>query len=320
MPMLFALVLCGCAAPEEREAVLLHAAFGDAREAVLEGRVVESEVAGETSAQDDSRTNFRRNAALFTADECEECPVTLALAGAPPIATTTDDEGFFRAELAPDGESLSEGWQPLVATSGDAEGAGEVLVVPSGNRLGIVSDIDDTVLVTEVGDSFRMLGNTFLKNPLQREAVPGMAALYARTLALNPRPDASPLFYLSSSPRELHGYLASFLARNDFPRGVLITRRLTLDAVGYRQLDAFDYKTARLVDILERLPDVTFVLVGDDGERDPEIYESIRRRYPERIGAIWIRRATPDDAAPLPEGQIELADVLAETTPDSPSP
>ena len=161
-----------------------------------------------------------------------------------------------------------------------------------------------------------MLGNTFFKNPLQRDVVEGMADLYARVLASNPRPDAAPLFYLSSSPRQLNGYIGAFLERNEFPRGVLITRRLTFDREGLAQLDSVAYKTARLVDILERLPDVTFVLVGDDGENDPRIYEGVRERYPERIAAIWIRRANPlGDVEALPEGQIEVDEVLSGRVP-----
>ena len=317
LTVLAAFALGGCAIGPERELVLLHAAFGTAREVVVEGRVVESRAdeGAEADVADDSRTNLLRNAALFTADECDECPVTLALDGLAPERTETDEEGYFRTRIEPEGAGMAGGWQPLLVTSGSGERRGEALVVPPGNRLGIVSDIDDTVLVTEVGDRFRMIGNTFFRNPLQREAVPGMADLYARTLATDPVPDAAPLFYLSSSPRELQDYLGGFLERNDFPKGVLITRRLTFDAIGYEQLDAVTYKTARLVDILERLPDVRFVLVGDDGEHDPDVYAEIRRRYPERIVAVWIRRADPSSTLPLPEGQTELADVLDGTVP-----
>jgi len=329
-------LLAACASGPERDVVRLHAAFGTATDIVVEGRVLEDVVAPrEASENDRSRVNLRRNASLFTSEECDECPVDLVVDGASARRTITDDEGFFRVELGPPadgpagdvatdgvetgdgstddiatGAAARDGWRPLLATSGGTETRGAVLVVPPDNRLGIVSDIDDTVLVTEVGDRYRMLGNTFFRNPLQRDAVEGMASLYERILASNPRPDAAPLFYLSSSPRELNGYLGAFLEWNGFPRGVLITRRLTLDRIGYERLDSVAYKTARLVDILERLPDVTFVLVGDDGENDPRIYEGVRERYPDRIAAIWIRRANPLGPALLPAGQVELGAVL----------
>ena len=370
-----ALVACAGGGPE-RETLVLHGAFGNAGEAILvEGRVgeTESEVLADPTEEDAPRLNFRRSAALFLAEACDECRVELAFDGAsaggstlretadaivsdetaagdgrsddalddaareradaatsrdadgdgsdatavgpregePPTVEVveTDEAGFFRAELGPPA-SGADGWVPLVARSGDARRRGEALVVPRGNRVGIVSDIDDTVLVTEVGDSLRMLGNTFLRNSRQREAVPGMAALYARVLDANPRPEAAPLFYLSSSPRELHDYLGDFLARNDFPRGVLLTRRLTLDRIGYRLLDSVTYKTERLLAILERLPEVRFVLVGDDGEHDPQVYDAVRRRHPDRVADVWIRRVAPGDA-PLPEGQRDIAEVLA---------
>lgn len=342
-------VLSACASGPERDIVQLHAAFGTADDVVVEGRVLEDVPAAlEADAADHPRVNLRRNAALFTSDECDECPVGIALGTTPPVRTVTDDDGFFRVEIDPRGADTvtaeafvaepvpaaplatdaagveaapdaggprAAGWRPLVATSGAIERRGHALVVPPGNRLGIVSDVDDTVLVTEVGDRYRMLGNTFLKNPLQRDAVEGVAALYARVLARNPHPEAAPMFYLSSSPRQLNDYLLAFLARNELPRGVLITRRLTLDpGDGFGEIDSVAYKTDRLVEILERLPDVTFVLVGDDGENDPTIYADVRERYPGRIAAIWIRRANPDAAA-LPAGQERLADVLAGRVP-----
>jgi len=320
------LTLGACASGPDKDVLLLHAAFGTTKAVVFEGRVMDGADATDFDPADDAATNLRRNVALFTADECDACPVRLAFANTLPIDTETDGEGFFRVEMSevdlePAGSEvlgtgggagpLKSGWRSFRARSGGGARVGEALIVPAGNRLGIVSDVDDTILVTEVGDRFRMLGNTFLKNPAQRDAVPGTADLYARTLAVNPDPASAPLFYLSSSPRQLQTYLTGFLERNGYPRGVLFTRRLSLDREGYERLDSHAYKTARIEELLERLPDVTFVLVGDDGEHDPAVYQEIRQRHPTRIAAVWIRRANPDAPATLPTGQVALAEVLA---------
>jgi phosphatidate phosphatase APP1 len=195
------------------------------------------------------------------------------------------------------------------ASAGPASGEGALLLLPPDNRRGLISDLDDTILVTGVNDKARMLGNTFLKNPAQREAVPAMAWLYKTVLASNPAPRAAPLFYLSASPRQLHGAIATFLKLNGFPDGVLITKRVTDDRTSEPLLDQMAYKLQKIEDILARTPGVHFVLVGDDGERDPDIYETVRRQHTERVEAIWIRRVNPQPVR-LPAGQLTLSEVL----------
>jgi phosphatidate phosphatase APP1 len=93
---------------------------------------------------------------------------------------------------------------------------------------------------------------------------------------------------------------------------VLITKRVTDDRSSEPLIDQFAYKTQKIEDILARLPLVRFVLVGDDGERDPEVYDWVRARHPDRIEAIWIRRVHPDAKRPRIAGQRDLTDVLRE--------
>ena len=182
--------------------------------------------------------------------------------------------------------------------------------VPEANLFGLISDLDDTVLVTEVNSTRRMLANTLLRNPLQREAVPGTAALYHRLAARNPDAAAAPIFYLSASPRQLHFAIETFLGHNGFPPGVLITKRVTNDDTSEPLLDQMAYKKAKIEEILARLPRVRFTLIGDDGERDPEIYDEIRKLHPERIEAIWIRRVNPAPEGATPADQGNLQELL----------
>lgn len=288
--------------------VVLYPGYGDVRGAAVEGRVIERHESGEARVDDGSWRNLRRNARLLKNDERGQRPVTVTVAGRE-WETQSDDEGYFRVELdaaAP----LAEGWHEVLAHSGDASGRGELLVVPSANRSGLVSDIDDTILVSEVNDKRRLLANSLLKNPAQRQAVAGTAGLYAQRGALNPQPAAAPLFYLSASPRQLQRPVGEFLQRNRFPAGVLLMKRVTDDDSSDPLLDQFAYKTRRIEEIFRRLPDVRFVLVGDDGERDPEIYDRVRRQHPGQVEAIWIRRVHPDPRRERYEGQRDLAEVL----------
>jgi phosphatidate phosphatase APP1 len=183
-------------------------------------------------------------------------------------------------------------------------------MVPAANVQGVISDFDDTVVISEVNRFFRLLGHSLLRNPQQREPVPGMADAYARLIGSNPQAGAAPLFYLSASPRQLQASIQSFLDYNGFPRGVLITKRVTNDDTSDPLRDQVRYKTEKLVDIFERLPTVRFTLIGDDGEQDPEIYRALQQRYPERVAAIWIRRVHPDPRRVRIEGQGDVADLL----------
>lgn len=291
--------------------VIVYPGYGDARGALVEGRVIERHGQREAGADDGKLRNLARNARLLKNDERKQRAVTVTVNGRE-WATQSDDEGYFRVALEA-AAPLSPGWHRVEAVSGRATGHGELLIVPPGNRSGLISDIDDTILVSEVNDKSRLLANSLLKNPAQRQAVSGMAELYAQRSGANPQADAAPLFYLSASPRQLQRPLAEFLARNRFPRGVLITKRVTNNRSSEPLVDQFAYKTRKLEELFARLPEARFVLVGDDGERDPEIYDWVRNKYPERVEAIWIRRVNPDPARPVLAGQRDLSEVLAQS-------
>lgn len=286
--------------------ITLFPAYSDGAALVVEGRIVERHGSTRPDGSDGSLTNLRRSARQFFNDERQQQLIQLRLPGYSGQARS-DGEGYFRlAEKA----ALTPGWHAIQAEGGKTSAVGQLLVVPPENRLGLISDLDDTILVSEVTDKRRLLANTFLKNAAQRQAVPGMAALYTKVMAHNALPASAPLFYLSASPRQMHEAIADFLGRNAFPPGVLITKRITNDFSSEPRLDQFTYKTAKIEEIFARLPWVRFVLVGDDGERDPEIYDWVRQRYPERVADIWIRRVSPDPQRLRPAQQKNLADIL----------
>lgn len=309
LALAWALVTPG-AAQAGRDGITLYPAFGDGRGAAVEGRVVERRKGSVPAAGDGSLLNLARNARLFKNDERKGRPVTLRF-GQQEWHAATDQEGYFRVDL-PAAMLPEPGWHKVSAHSAAGDGSGELLLLPPDNRRGLISDLDDTIVITEVTSKRRMLGNTFLRNPAQRVAVGGMAPLYAQVMAANPRPDAAPLIYLSASPRQLHDSISQFLVLNAFPKGVLITKRVTDDRSSEPLIDQFAYKTQKIEDILARWPEVRFVLVGDDGERDPEIYDWVRSRHPQRVEAVWIRRVHPDPQRARLAGQRDLGDAMRE--------
>ena len=305
LPLLFAFC-CGTAHAEDR--IQLYPAYLSAGTGAIEGRVIAYEDADPHSVTEGRRANLRRNLGMLVNDERADVPVTVRLVERRWNATT-DEEGYFRIDLGDLG-ALTPGWHQIGGEVAGSTSETGLLVVPEVNVHGLISDLDDTILVTEVTSTRRMLANTLLRNPMQREAVPGTAALYQELAARNADAAAAPLFYLSASPRQLHFSIETFLAYNGFPRGVLITKRVTNDETSEPLRDQRAYKKVRIEEILARVPHVRFTLIGDDGEHDPEIYDEIRQRNPERIEAIWIRRVHPDPERPKPAGQGDLAVLL----------
>jgi len=192
----------------------------------------------------------------------------------------------------------------LVTRPGDRRRfAGRVQLVPP-EGITVVSDIDDTIKITGVLDRTTMIHNTFYRS---FQAVPGMARVYRQWAA-----QGAVFFYLSASPWQLFPALDAFLQETGFPPGAM---RLRNFRVKDRSLVRFlrsseDYKTSTIRALMKKYPQRRFVLVGDAGERDPEVYGHIARVHPERVLHVFIRKV---DGADL--SQQRFARAFAGTDP-----
>ena len=267
------------------------------------GRVTEIRRA---PAEDNGRwaAFYRTLRMLFTSGEKGE--VTWEVGGKKWTAQA-DEHGYW--ELVDDQSlDLSPGWHEIEAKPAASSPAG-LLVVDPRNSIGIISDIDDTILVTGVLTKGTMLKNSLMVTPEHREAVPGMAQLYLKLLQKNPAPPASAVFYLSGSPRQLTDNLRRFLSTNGFPRGVLELKEISAenkDTPG----DPEAFKLRHLEAILAGFPKVQFYLFGDDSERDPEIYAQIQKKYPDQVVGVWIHHVNPDKNRPTYPGQRDVGELL----------
>ena len=292
----------------EADAIVLYGAYGSNGSGVVEGRIIERKSSPEPAASDGKRRNLGRNLRLLINDERAARALQVRVGGRV-LDAITDAEGYFRVEVT-GLDGLPPGWHPVRAISGEASAEGGLLLVPDANVHGVISDLDDTILVSDVSYTGRMLARAFLANPLQREPVPGTAQLYHGLAERNPEPLSAPMFYISGSPRQFYTAIQLFLQHNAYPRGVLITKRITDDATSEGLRDQVTYKIGKISEILARVPKVKYTLIGDDSERDPEIYAEVQRLYPERVEAIWIRRVSPDPERPRLAGQGDLEELL----------
>jgi len=291
---------------DDEIAITVHHGYGTRKNFVIEGRVAERNGAREARPGDTWYANLWRSLRSFRVEEEKKIPLLLTLGGHT-WELHSDDDGYFALH----GETPSQavpGWQPLrvEVAGGEIRTEYSLLIVPDGEVLGIISDVDDTVVVSEVADRSRLLAHTFLENYLQRRAVPGVAYFYRTLAARNALPGATPVIYLTATPRHLLASLNAFLEHNGFPPGPILAKKVTDGAGGDPLLDQERYKLARIEATLADLPGVKFVLSGDDGERDPEVFQAIRERYPLRIEAVYIRKVRQDPSRQKYEGQQAL--------------
>lgn len=288
---------------DQARQVIVDDGWSGAKGSHFSGRLTEIRSAPE-EGHGSAKTFYRNTRLLITRGE--KGVVTWRVADRE-WTTRTDDGGYW--ELAMNTPLvLTPGWHDITTEPAASSAAG-LLVVDPANHFGIISDLDDTILVSEVLKKRVLLTNSLAVPSARRKAVTGMADLYRRLLGQNPVPDASAVFYVSASPKQLTDNLRGFLKQNGFPRGVLRLKEIS-EAGNESLFDQRDYKRRSLEGILRAYPQVRFALFGDDGEKDPEIYAELQTKYPHQIEGIWIRRVDPNvERARFPD-QRDLAELL----------
>lgn len=189
--------------------------------------------------------------------------------------------------------TLQPGWTTVrIHVDGGDPTRTDVIIVDDEAGTGVICDVDDTIVVTTLPRPMLAAWNSFVRDEHARTATPGMAVLLSRLLALE---DSSPAFYVSTGAWNVAQTLTRFMVRNLYPLGPLL-----LTSWGPTEDRWFRSGVQHKHDAMDRLnedfPQVEWILVGDDGQHDPEIYAAFARRHPGRVRAIVIRQLTPSEA------------------------
>ena len=218
--------------------------------------------------------------------------------------TRTDRSGYIDCRVKGD---LAPGWGRVRLTTESAEPVeAPVRVVDPDCRFGLISDIDDTVMVTALPRPLLAAWNTFVLDEHARAAVPGMNVLYERLVTANA---GSPVFYLSTGAWNVAPTLTRFLSRHLYPAGpLLLTDWGPTPDRWFRS--GQEHKRSTLRRLAHEFPDVRWLLIGDDGQHDQEIYSEFAHAHPENVAAVAIRRLSPTQAVlagaiPGPAGSPE---------------
>lgn len=245
-----------------------------------------------------AQANLRRHAALRIVGAEVELRI-----GNHRATEVTDNHGYANFSLPVPG--LRVGWheaEAVIAPIEDGEsasGTGRVVKPSLKAPFLVISDIDDTILLTGLTEGVAMVARTVLREASQRAAIPGMASLYrglARgvpTRAGNRKPEPT-FFYVSTGSWSFYPTLQEFMQLRGFPQGPMFltdwgpTER-------YLRRSGAEHKRTAIRRLIEAYPGMPFVLVGDSGQRDPLTYGEMAREFPGRVKLILIRQVGDDD-------------------------
>ncbi len=185
---------------------------------------------------------------------------------------------------------------------GEVSATGAVLVPPEGAAFGVISDIDDTVVQTDATRWVRVLSSVLFGNAYTRLPFKGVAAFYRALQGGDDGGRNNPLFYVSSSPWNLYDLLLEFFRAEGIPRGPLMLR--SWRGGGFAPSEHGSFKSREIRRILDMFPHLPFILIGDSGQEDPEIYHDIAGAYPGRILGIYIRNVSRNPDRPEAIGEL----------------
>lgn len=268
-----------------------YRSYGTSERVVVRGRVLDRRDLPVSAPEDSWWRNLRGAWARLESDEIPGARVRIRYGGVE-VEAEADGEGFIVAEVAP-GTSSGEGlWRSaeveLVTPAAPGVGPAEapVMVPGSDARFGVVSDLDDTVIRTGATDPLAVMRHTLFGNVHTRLPYPGVGSFYR---ALAGASGLNPFFYVSSTPWNLYDVVVDVLALHDIPSGAVLLRDWGVTATELLPTAHGAHKRRLIHEIFETYPGLPFVLIGDSGQQDPEIYREVVAAYGARVRAVYIR-------------------------------
>ncbi|PZR12672.1 MAG: hypothetical protein DI536_13895 [Archangium gephyra] len=273
MPAMRSLVLVAFIASTVRAepAVLLFPVVGTPASVTLSGRVLKH-------APSRGSSTFERNLRRLTSSNWDSANVEVRYAGRA-VKTVSGADGNFNVTLSGTEKPFAVGLSTAEASAGGVVGIATVNIVSRDAPFFVVSDLDDTLSVTNVLEGSKLVKAALLEDATTQPAVPGMSGFYE---CLREDKNERPGFALvSGSPAQYLDRVKQFLVLHRFPLGFGVYLR----DLGPSTLS--NYKQPVIRALLKELPNQV-VLVGDSGEKDPEVYAQMRSEFPDRVKAIYI--------------------------------
>ncbi|MCA8830129.1 App1 family protein [Hymenobacter pini] len=302
--------------------LISYRSYGTPERLYVKGRLLTDKGISEPDPSDSRWHNLLNMYRRFDSNEINGACLSVLPADGSDHTVVTDAEGYYTLNLAPQAlpEPVDYLWYPVEVLLRQAPAPfptppglntrSMVLIPPADAEYGIISDLDDTVIQTSATDLLRMARTVLLRNARSRLPFKGVAEFYRQLQLGRNGKRNNPFFYVSSSPWNLYDLLEDFLHLNDIPPGPLLLRDMALKR---KQAGAASehhgHKLKEIDNLLLTYPKLPFVLIGDSGQEDANIYREVVRRHPGRVLAIYIRDVNlPERAAMVEKVSEELRD------------
>ena len=278
--------------------ILCYRGIGGPKNLILRGRVLVDRGPTTHASDDDFWDDLVNMYRRLHTTEIPGARVRVSASGAA-VEAVTDHEGYFEAELHSVREPFASPVQPvrveLLEPSADEPVVehGEAAIRSPDASFLVISDLDDTVVVTGATNLLSMARATFLGNARSRTAFPGAGALYSALVDGPSGSDRNQLMFISRSPWNLYDLFDQFFDLQGIPAGrVLCLRDWGFSLEGLTRARTKGFKFGIIQRVLSLEPDLPVILIGDSGQKDPEIYEAISNEFPGRIRGALIRNVT----------------------------
>jgi phosphatidate phosphatase APP1 len=281
--------------------------YGTKDEMVVRGRVLRDKGIHEPMDTASLLTNVLDMYKRYQSDEIPGATVQATYNGQT-YTTMTNDEGFFTFQLRPqlvrepqettaliDLELVSypgKEQNPVEPTTFKAQA--QVIMPPSTAQFGVISDIDDTVMRTDVANILSMARNTFFENSRTRLPFEGVSKFFQALRRGVSGDNFNPIFYVSSSTWNLYDMLYDFFVVREIPLGAMFLSEYNINEDTFIVEGHHEHKIEAIETVLKAYPDLPFVLIGDSTQQDAAIYYEIVQKYAGRILTVYIRDATTD--------------------------
>lgn len=274
--------------------------YGTPHVVTIKGRVLENEGVQPPSDKDSAWRNALNAYRRLESDEVAGATVLGRFNGVTETAVT-GKEGYFDLTFSlPQPLPPHELWHDVALELASApvgfeevKKNGRILVPPASAQFGVISDIDDTVLQSSATNYLHAARLLLLRNARTRLPFAGVATFY-HALQQGTGAVHNPIFYVSSSPWNVFNLLVDFFKFQDIPPGPLFLKDYGISSEQLFSSGHRSHKLAQIDTIMNTYPHLPFVLIGDSGQKDPEIYTEVVSRHPGRVKAIYIRDVSGD--------------------------
>jgi hypothetical protein len=276
----------GYTTPDGKTKVRIHSWIHEPEESSVKRRILIRLLRSALDVEAVATKRFNKMARLFLVDNERGHSISIHLLGQKITLPESGPEGHSMKTVTLNRKFTRETTIPFRAILGSTDTrkfTGSVICIPP-RGVSVITDIDDTIKVSNVLNKKEMIKNTFIK---RYRAVPGMSRIYREL-----KKRGASFHYVSGSPWQLFVPLHTFMKRNGFPAGSMQFKMFRLkdrSGISFLSGEQIGYKTEVIRAIMKDFPERTFILIGDSGEKDPEVYAAIANEFKDRILAVCIR-------------------------------